>query len=113
MYIVFGRKPPNEEDTKFLTLLGFDMNTMKMVGRYYMLEVPTTPEINLTFYRSNERKTNYSISYKNIPVISVETGKIYATSEPYASFHFLNRPIIMEGIQVEEQSKAPSFMSKI
>ncbi|MBA2655957.1 MAG: hypothetical protein H0U70_03125 [Tatlockia sp.] len=62
MFIPFGKKEPDEKDREFLTKLGLDLNNIKHVGRYYLLEVPTqNPDIKCTPYKPTDRKTNYSI----------------------------------------------------
>ncbi len=67
MFIPFGKKEPDEKDREFLTKLGLDLNNMKHVGRYYLLEVPTqNPDIKYTPYKPTDRKTNYSISLLNV-----------------------------------------------
>ncbi|MBA2657939.1 MAG: hypothetical protein H0U70_13295 [Tatlockia sp.] len=87
---------------------------MKHIGRYYLLEVPTqNPDIKCTPSKPDDRRTNYSISFKNIPVISVETGRFYASIEPYASFTILNRFQIEEVIQNEDLSNRAFHSSKL
>ncbi|MBA3535913.1 MAG: hypothetical protein H0T84_04795 [Tatlockia sp.] len=114
MYIPFGKKEPDEKDKEFLTKLGFDLKNMKHVGRYYLLEVPTqNPDLKCTSSKPDDRKTNYSISFKNIPTISVETGRFYATGEPYASFTIFNRSKIEEVTQNEDLSNRVCHSSKL
>ncbi|MBA2709623.1 MAG: hypothetical protein H0U57_03400 [Tatlockia sp.] len=107
MYIPYGKREPDENDKELLSKIGFNLNNMRHVGRYYLLEVPTqNPDLICTPSKPDDRKTNYSISYKNTPVISVETGRFYATGEPYASF-------TMDRTKIEEVTKNEDLSNRV
>lgn len=105
MKIPFGPREPNKKETKLLTKLGFDTNKMEKKGRYYYIEVPSDSNIKCKANDSAFDRTETTITYKGVEVISINQKT--AIYDSYCYFN-ISEQAVEEALakqEVEEKSE--------
>ena len=114
MFIPFGTQQPGNQEEDLLKKLGFDLNKMKLQGKLYYLEVPTSQEFKHVHFKSAYNSTKHIISFNNIHVISAEIIVKHMTFTPIVKFNLdVNNILLATNNTNEIQHEINSKKSKL
>lgn len=71
MKIPFGSRAPDEKESKQLKKLGFDLDKVTYQGRYYFLETPDDPRIQVNEKHPAFDRREITVSFNEVEVISI------------------------------------------
>ena len=100
MKIPFGPRVPNENETIQLKKLGFNLDNLTLSGRYYFLNIPETPRIQVAKEAPAFDRNEYSIKYNNVEVITINQKTAIYDSWVYFN---LNSSAIEQAIELNEE----------
>lgn len=115
MQIPFGSRKPNEKETELLTSLGFDLNSMEKQGRYYYLDVPNDPRIQV-----KKEQPAFDFIVTNVSLNALEVITITHKTAIYDNYVYFNlhkdnikQALLREDIIPEKKSEFTDFQKKI